>query len=493
MLALISIQNTYIDLGIRQISACCRAQNIPTQVLWLNREPLDLLTDVQEKAVVQWVKQSKCLAVGINVMSVHLDLARQVTRIIKQNLNIPVIWGGIHCILEPEECLQHADFVCVGEGEESIAPLMAAIQSGNIPGDLRNFWYSVNGTLYKNSPEMIEDLNSLPIPDNSIQDHSILVQNTVLPATQELFRKGFPWSERRHIIMSGRGCPYHCTYCCSDALKRLFGTSWANRFRSVEHFMTEIRQVLSAYPFVNTIAIMDDTFFFKPAGWIEDFCREFKKTGAYFGVLLHPKKVTHENIAMLVDAGLIGIQMGLQSGSERISQGVFKRVESITDFKRAAAVLDDFTDKLHARTYDVIVDNPYETDEDRAETVRVLMSLKKPFNIDLFSLTLYPGTRLYEDYKESGKEIPPHLLCMNKDFIQHEQTPLNRLMRLTRLNHPAIVGFLLRYHDKPFGKFMIVAYDRIWEQGVRVFLHKTRRLLLSFIGLFRRAKPTINL
>ncbi len=490
MLALISIQNSYIDLGIRQISACCRAQNIPTHVLWLNREPLDLLTELQKKALIQWVKQTGCLAVGMNVMSTHLDLARQITEVIQHDLNLPVIWGGVHCILEPEECLQHADFVCVGEGEESIVPLLAAIQSGNIPENLRNFWYSVNGVSYKNSPEMIHDLDSLPMPDNSVLGHSVLIQNAVLPATQERLRRGFPWSEGRHIIMSGRGCPYRCTYCCSAALKRRFGASWANRFRSVDHFMTEIREVLSTNPFVHTIAIMDDTFFFKPDGWIEDFCNEFKQTGANFGVLVHPKKVSHENISLLVDAGLIGIQMGLQSGSERISRGVFNRVETIEDFKRAATILDAFTDKLHARTYDVIVDNPYETDQDRVETVRVLMSLNKPFNIDLFSLTLYPGTRLYDQYKESGNEIPPHLLCENKDFIKHEQTPLNRLMRLTHSNPSSIIGFLLRFHDKPFGKYLIVAYDRCWEQGIRVLLRKTRRTLLSLVGRFRGAPRT---
>lgn len=485
MLALISLQNSYIDLGIRQISACCRARDIPTSVLWLNREPLDLLSDTQVDAVIRWLKDTGCIAAGMNVMSAHLALARHLTQAIQLHLDIPVIWGGVHCILEPEECLQYADFVCVGEGEHTIVPLMTALRSGQIPDDLRNFWYFLNGSICKNPRDIVHDLDSLPIPDNSLKDHWVLIHSAVEPVTQETLRKGFPWNAGRHIIMSGRGCPYRCTFCCSDAMKRLFGSSWANRFRSVDHFMREIQEVLNCYPFVHTIAIMDDTFFFKPDGWIEAFCSAFRQTGAQFGILLHPKKVSHDNIAMLIDAGLIGIQMGLQSGSERISRGVFNRVETIDDFKKAAAILDAFTDRLQARTYDVIVDNPFETDEERMETIRVLMNLKKPFNIDLFSLTLYPGTRLYDQYRESGLEILSSLLCENKNFLHYEPTPLNRLIRLTHSNPSRIIDFLLRSYNKPFGKRLIVAYDRCWENGLRVLLRKIKRAILPLIGFCR--------
>ncbi len=483
MLALISVQNSFIDLGIRQISAACRSQDIPTFVLWLNREPHELLTDRDLDQVAAWVRQTGALAVGLNVMSVHLSLAGQITATIRNTLGIPVIWGGAHAILEPRQSVQEADFVCVGEGEWTIAPLMEAIRRRQVSPDIRNFWYRHNETLVMNDREIVKDLDALPLPDHSIRDHWIMSKSgRIDAATCSLFREGFPWNAGRHIIMSSRGCPNHCTYCCSTAMRRLFGPKWNARFRSVEHFMDEIRTILDHVPFIRTFAIMDDSFFCKPSGWIDDFCREFKKTGASFGVLLHPGSVTHERIAMLVDSGLIGIQMGLQSGSERISGAIFKRPESVADFKNAAAVLDDFSDRLHSRTYDVIVDNPYETDQDREATLRVLLDLNKPFNIDLFSLTLYPGTQLYEEYQQAGTDIPEDLACENKNFIEHHQTPMNRLLRLVHSNPRFIIRFLLSAYHAPLGKSLIILFDSVWEQGIRRLLRAIKHLSFRLIS-----------
>ncbi len=487
MLGLVSLQNSYIDLGIRQISACCRQAGIPTQVLWLNREADQPLSQQHLNSVIEWLRQTECIAVGLNVMSVHLSLAKQLTEIVKTHLEIPVIWGGAHAILKPEECVEYADYVCVGEGEESIVYLMQAIRDRRIPDTLDNFWYSSNGMVHRNRREIVRDLNSLPVPDNSLRHHWVLDDSRVVPATASHLAAGFPWNAGRHIILSGRGCPYRCTYCCSDALKDLLGPHWANRHRSVNHLMTEIRDVLETTPEVHTIAIMDDTFFFKPPGWIEQFCDEFKTTGASFGVLLHPKSVTHESIDMLIDAGLIGIQMGLQSGSERISRKVFNRVETVEDFKKAAAVLDAFTGRLHSRTYDVIVDNPFETDEDRIETIRVLMSLKKPFNIDVFSLTLYPGTRLRTQCLKSGTDLSDPMFSENKNFLQYKPTVLNRLTRLTHSNPTRLIDFMLRHYKTSWGKWLIISYDQICEKGIRVILRYTKRGLLHSLNTLTSA------
>ncbi len=482
MLALISLQNSYTDLGLRTISAACRSNGIPTAILWLNREPNQPLSQLELTGLVKWVRQTGCIAVGMNVMSVHLLVAKQITHFIKRHTQTKVIWGGIHAILKPEECLDDADFVCVGEGEETIEHLIFSISQDSIPDNLPNFYYRKGKKLVRNERLIVHDLDKLPIIDHSLKNHWIMTSSGIKCATEALLSKGFPYNHGRHILMTSRGCPYSCTYCCSPALRCLFGNEWVNRFRSVDSVMKEIHEVLESTPIVDTFAIMDDSFFFKPKGWIENFCCEFKNTGAYFGVLLHPKTVKQKHMEMLVDAGLIGIQMGLQSGSERISREIFNRAETLDDFKKAAAILDNFTSVLQSRTYDVIVDNPYESDEDIIETIRVLMSLKKPFNIDLFSLTLYPGTYLYNQYKEQEKPIPASLDYKNKDFINHNPTALNRLIRLTHSNPSWLIGFLLRLYKKSYGKWLIIGIDTCWEKGIRVILRFVKRHLLYSLG-----------
>ena len=59
--------------------------------------------------------------IGISFMTQYFSAAVQLTRAIKKKLSVPVIWGGVHPTVRPEECLEYADIVCVGEGEEALA------------------------------------------------------------------------------------------------------------------------------------------------------------------------------------------------------------------------------------------------------------------------------------------------------------------------------------------------------------------------------------
>ena len=481
MLALISLQNTFIDFGIRYIAAAVREAGIDTDILWLHRPPDKLLDHSEMDQVLVWLKRKQYTAVGMNVMSVHYTLAVQITKKIKAELGIPVIWGGVHAVICSEECLGHADYVCVGEGEKSIIPLMNAIKTGDVPEDLVNFWYKRGDEILRNERQLVEDLNTIPPPDYSLDQHWVLTEGRVVACTIEELQKGFPWNFGRHYLISSRGCPYDCAYCCNSAIKKIMGQKMILRFRSVENMMCEIDSILNQFPFLKTFAIMDDSFFFKPGGWIEDFCEKFKARNAYFGVLLHPKTVERERMKKLIDAGLIGIQMGLQSGSDRVSRDVFHRPDAVKDFVKAANILDEFIPPLQARTYDIIVDNPYETEEDLETTIRLLTTLNKPFSLDLFSLTLYPGTPMYDEYISTHGQIPDYLNSQDKDFIQYKHTVLNRLMWLTHSNPSWIILFFLKHHRQWWGKRMIQAYDYVWEKNLRVFLRNCKRRVLRLI------------
>ena len=53
--------------------------------------------------------------IGVSLMTLHFHRAVQVTERLKGSC--PIIWGGIHPTVRPEECLEYADIVCIGEGE----------------------------------------------------------------------------------------------------------------------------------------------------------------------------------------------------------------------------------------------------------------------------------------------------------------------------------------------------------------------------------------
>src|SRR5262249_16597466 len=99
------------------------------------------------------------------------------------------------------------------------------------------------------------------------------------------------------------------------------------------------------------------------------------------------------------DAGLWCTTMGIQSGSERIRRDSYERETSNQTITKACEI---FARHGVGRNLDFIGDNPYETDEDRRETVELLTRLPKPSYFNFFSLTYFPGVDLTERALRDG-------------------------------------------------------------------------------------------
>ncbi len=82
-----------------------------------------------------------------------------------RKLQIPILVGGVHPTVRPEECLDYADYVCVGEGEEVIPELAGNLARKMSTTKIKNLWLKKGDKIIKNKTRpIIEDLNSLPVP-----------------------------------------------------------------------------------------------------------------------------------------------------------------------------------------------------------------------------------------------------------------------------------------------------------------------------------------
>lgn len=415
MITFISLTADVTAYSTRILSAYVRNKGFNTRLIFLpdiefesySKAPSDAVPYDKNtmNQVIDLCKGSSLI--GISLFTSDFPNAVYITGQLKKNLNIPIIWGGKHPSAKPEHSLLHADIVCVGEGEDALTELLGKIESGQNYSDTQNMWVKHNGTIIRNPHRpIIEDLDLIPFPDYNFENHYIWEKETskIIQLTPEILKK-YNIPERttgkiQYLTLFSRGCPFSCTYCYS--FKEMYKGQKYVRFRSTENMMQELEFIKKKLPYIQMICFVDDNIFTLPIEKIQEFCQSYKRRiGLPMLFTGHPKDFTEEKLSHFIDAGLIITCIGIQTGSKRTKK-LYKRNVSDETILKAAQAINKFKNSLAAIYYDVIIDNPYETSEDFAETIRLLLKFPKPRHFKLFSLTFLPGTELYEKAKLDG-------------------------------------------------------------------------------------------
>ena len=202
-------------------------------------------------------------------------------------------------------------------------------------------------------------------------------------------------NEAAYQTMVSRGCKYNCSYCCTNALKRIYNNEKNYlRRRNIENVIAELNAVINKFDFITNIWFSDDSFFAADIEEIKGFSQIYKKTiGLPFYCLTNPLDITEEKLSLLLDAGLRRLQMGIETGSEKI-QKLYNRSIANKKVREAAHIINKFRSKMDPPTYDMILNNPYEDEEDIFESLSLLVGLPKPNRIQIFSLSFFPETSL---------------------------------------------------------------------------------------------------
>ncbi len=487
----VTLISPYPDItafGLRTISAYLKQHGYKTQIIFLP-DPYgdDLMYGVKryEDYILDELVAlcSKSDLIGITLMTNFFDGAVQITQKLKSRLNVPVVWGGVHPTIRPEESLRYADIVCIGDGEDAMLELVNKTANGEDYANTANLWIKSNGNIIRNPLRpLTQDLDIYPIPDYSGEDHHIMFEGHIRPLTPELTKlfleRGTVSVYLKKIgyqTMTGRGCPHKCTYCINDALKSLYGGRGYLRWRSTSKVIEELLWVKKNMPYIGFIWISDDAFFARSQEAIEEFCKEYKeKISLPFSCLASPLTVTEEKMAALIDAGLIYIQMGIQTGSRRI-QELFNRKSMSNDrIMKAIKIINKYSDKMFPPSYDFILDVPYEEDKDVIESLKLIAQIPKPFRLQPFALVLYPGTKLHEMAKRDGLIIDEVRQIYAKSYTMREPNYLNFLIILSRggkfpgrllkllVSYP-FVDILNSKPLKPFFKILFISMKSIYK------------------------------
>jgi anaerobic magnesium-protoporphyrin IX monomethyl ester cyclase len=392
--------------------------------------------------------------IGISLMTHYFDRARQLTEHLKKSLPVPIIWGGIHPTVRPEESLEYADLVNIGEGEEAFLELVETMAGGRDIRHLRNIWLKQGQEIIRNPLRpLIQDLDRLPSFDFGLEEHFLYcnLEKRLKPLDKELMKQNFPQepapqgtfsdSFRRTIsykTMTSRGCPHHCAYCAERTLALMYRGQRYLRFRSPEHVMAELRWVKRELPFVESVYLFDDTFLARPLKDIQHFCRLYKRDiGLPFNIQASPTTASGAKMEALVDAGLIFAEMGIQSVSPR-GMTVYRREIKPEKILEAAQTIHRYYPKIYPPCYHVILDNPWETAADVGKTLDLLLRLPRPFWLMRSSLILFPGTELYDRAVQEGlirSKEDERRLIYSKDFNTPEGSYMNFLVYLAGFSY----------------------------------------------------------
>ena len=334
-------------------------------------------------------------------MTSSADYVKEIVREVrKRNNDSFILWGGAHCIIYPDEALREVDAICTTEGEEVFVKFYASFLSGKEYETTAGMWFNAKQGIVKNPyPEIAssERMDSYPHMyyglDCKIYDFS-------LKAFRDFHKKDYlAYNGLSYRTVFSIGCPFACVYCANNAFLHIDKKFGLIRHPSVDKMLWEIEHAMKLYPFISNIIFYDDLFIALPLECIRDFCQQYKERISLPFVVfgMHPAFVTKEKVELLAEAGMDRARMGIQSGSER-TLSFYNRLTPLEKVRESANILAGAAKKygMIPPAYDIISDNPVETPDDIIKTLRFLYELERPYTLTLFSLRVFPNTKLWE-------------------------------------------------------------------------------------------------
>ena len=266
------------------------------------------------KEIVYQINEMQPDLIGFSVFTLNYQRSLKIAKLIKKsNPKIPIVFGGIHPTCVPERVIKEkvVDIVCIGEGEYPLLELLDSFKNNKKNFKIKNLWFKEGKRIIKNPLRpLITNLNKLPFPD------------------KELFYKIYPGFAKDYYTTSSRGCPFSCTFCANNALKRVYRhLGQPIRQRSPENIIEELSLAKKKYP-IKQITFVDDVFV-QNVSWLKTFSQLYRqKIKLPYAMLTHPSLVTKQIALLLKKSGCYHLDFGIQSASEKTRKEILKRFES---------------------------------------------------------------------------------------------------------------------------------------------------------------------
>jgi anaerobic magnesium-protoporphyrin IX monomethyl ester cyclase len=333
-------------------------------------------------------KLPKADVVGISATTASIKSAWKIAKRAKKMGAFTVI-GGPHVSALPEETmnLPYVDFVCVGEGEETMLEICRTLQSGKKSFEkIKGISYKKQGKVYINKPRpLISNLDSLPFPAYH------LFKLPLYTSAQPLISVRKPVAN----LITSRGCPFGCNFC----FKGIFGRIW--RPRSVESVLDEWEYLVKVVK-VSEISLMDDAFNIDMERALE-ICKEIKKRNLIIpwrsASGIRADRSSKKLLKAMKVAGCYHLAFGVESGVQKVLNEIIHKQLKLSSVRKAFGICRELGITSWAF---FMIGNIGETLEDVQKTINFAIKLDPDF-AQFTVATPFPGTLLYQLVKNNSK------------------------------------------------------------------------------------------
>lgn len=365
--------------------------------------------------------------VCLSFLSDNFTRAGAMTRYLAPKIKAPILWGGVHSTIEPEGSMEYVDILCRGEGDEALPEFVELYAAGEPYHKVKNFWFKKDGEIIRNPLRpLLQDLDSNPWPDYSNEDHFICDDHSLKAMTDELmckYHNQAPMGFNHYCMLSSRGCAYYCAYCYNATYKEMFKGQRRLRYRSLPDVVDEIRTAIDRYPFLESFYLADDDFFLRPMAQLEEFTELLHEKmpdllgRTFWGCNVTPRSLKKDKLKLLTSSGMHFITLGVQTGSERLNQEVYKRNFKNDLLIEKSTWIDEEFHKQLIVMMDIIVHGPYETKEDTYQTVNLMLRFPHWFVFTIYNYVHYPGAPIYYQALNDGLIQPGPQTYDNVTFL----------------------------------------------------------------------------
>ncbi|MBC8444249.1 B12-binding domain-containing radical SAM protein [Candidatus Woesearchaeota archaeon] len=421
------------------------------------------------KEVVLKELKKKPILFGVTSMTgQQIKNGLKFSEFVKKHSEIPVIWGGPHVVILPEQTLENplVDFVVRSEGELTILELVKALKQENSFENILGLGYKKNKKLFLNKDRPPINLDDIP----SIPFHLVDIEKYI---DSNLGGK------RTFRMPTTRGCPHKCSFCVHTLSK----TPW--RSMSVEKIIRDLQEIIREYN-IDSLYWADDNFFVSKKR-VERIAKSLIKEEIYITWSANCRVDyldTYDDsfLDLLKQSGCYDLSLGIESGSNKI----LKKIKKGITREQILRIKNKLSDKKIRQTYLFMIGFPDETRNDVMLTVSMIKKLlkKNKYFFMAFSptpYTPYPGTELYDLAVKKGFN-PPNSLegWINMDWQDIKLPWLSKSERrfvdtvMSNLRALAIENSLVRNYFL-FKLFLIERFDILipnFERSIYRFFKK---------------------